>query len=150
MGGLLSLLLIPMNENSSIFSTNYTLSLLMPVMLWGAMRCGYKLMSIIWTPVLLVSIHYFYRYIPLQQGYDIQLAITSSSYLVFSFVVIYMSMLATRQRAINMRSAGWRFSTRWYTCRTCGRFRAIWLNHRGQRSAYYVFLSWKFWGGTTA
>ena len=104
MGGLLSLLLIPMNENSSIFSTNYTLSLLMPVMLWGAMRCGYKLMSIIWTPVLLVSIHYFYRYIPLQQGYDIQLAITSSSYLVFSFVVIYMSMLATRQRAINMRS----------------------------------------------
>jgi hypothetical protein len=104
LGGLLSLLLAPMNENSSIFSTNYTLSLLMPVMLWGAMRFGYKLMSIIWTPVLLVSIHYYYRYIPLHQGYDIQLAITSSSYLVFSFVVIYMSMLATRQRAINIRS----------------------------------------------
>lgn len=104
LGGLLSLLLAPMNENSSIFSTNYTLSLLMPVMLWGAMRFGYKLMSIIWTPVLLVSIHYYYRYIPLHQGYDVQLAITSSSYLVFSFVVIYMSMLATRQRAINIRS----------------------------------------------
>jgi EAL domain-containing protein (putative c-di-GMP-specific phosphodiesterase class I)/GGDEF domain-containing protein len=104
LGGLLSLLLAPMNENSSIFSTNYTLSLLMPVMLWGAMRFGYKLMSIIWTPVLLVSIHYYYRYIPLHQGYDVQLAITSSSYLVFSFVVTYMSMLATRQRAINIRS----------------------------------------------
>lgn len=104
LGGLLSLLLVPMNENSSIFSTNYTLSLLMPVMLWGAMRFGYKLMSIIWTPVLLVSIHYYYRYIPLHQGYDVQLAITSSSYLVFSFVVTYMSMLATRQRAINIRS----------------------------------------------
>lgn len=104
LGGLLSLLLIPMNENSTIFSTNYTLSLLMPVMLWGAMRFGYKLMSIIWTPVLLVSIHYFYRYIPAGQGYDVQLAITSSSYLVFSFVVIYMSMLATRQRAVNIRS----------------------------------------------
>ncbi|MDX7178687.1 sensor domain-containing phosphodiesterase, partial [Klebsiella pneumoniae] len=49
-------------------------------------------------------IHYFYRYIPVNQGYDIQLAITSSSYLVFSFVVIYMSMLATRQRAVNKRS----------------------------------------------
>ncbi len=61
-------------------------------------------MSIIWTPVLLVSIHYFYHYIPLNQGYDIQLAITSSSYLVFSFVVIYMAMLATRQRSINIRS----------------------------------------------
>lgn len=104
LGGLLSLLLVPMNENSSIFSTNYTLSLLMPVMLWAAMRFGYKLVSLIWTPVLLVSIHYFYRYIPLHQGYDIQLAITSSSYLVFSFVVIYMSMLATHQRTVNQRS----------------------------------------------
>jgi GGDEF domain-containing protein len=101
LGGLLSLLLLPMNENSSIFTTNYTLSLLMPVMLWGAMRFGYKLISLIWTPILLVSIHYFYRYIPVNAGYDIQLAITSSSYLVFSFVVIYMSMLATRQRAVN-------------------------------------------------
>ena len=104
LGGLLSLLLLPMNENSSIFTTNYTLSLLMPVMLWGAMRFGYKLISIIWIPILLVSIHYFYRYIPVNQGYDIQLAITSSSYLVFSFVVIYMSMLATRQRAVNKRA----------------------------------------------
>jgi FOG: EAL domain len=104
MSSLLTLLLLPMNENSSIFSTNYTLSLLMPVMLWAAMRFGYKLMSIIWTPVLLVSIHYFYRYIPHQSGYDVQLAITSSSYLVFSFVVIYMSMLATRQRAVNIRA----------------------------------------------
>ncbi|MEG9740874.1 EAL domain-containing protein, partial [Enterobacter roggenkampii] len=101
LGGLLSLLLLPINESSSIFTTNYTLSLLMPVMLWGAMRFGYKLISLIWTPILLVSIHYFYRYIPVNAGYDIQLAITSSSYLVFSFVVIYMSMLATRQRAVN-------------------------------------------------
>ena len=104
LAGLLSLLLLPMNENSSIFTTNYTLSLLMPVMLWGAMRFGYKPISLIWIPILLVSIHYFYRYIPVNQGYDIQLAITSSSYLVFSFVVIYMSMLATRQRAVNKRS----------------------------------------------
>lgn len=104
LGGLLVMLLLPMNANSSIFSTNYTLSLLMPVMLWGAMRFGYKLMSLIWTPVLLVSIHFFYHYIPVQEGYGIQAAITSSSYLVFSFVVTYMSMLATRQRAINIRS----------------------------------------------
>jgi len=104
LGGLLSLLLIPLSDTSTIFSTNYTLSLLMPLMLWGAMRFGYKLMSLIWTPVLMVAIHYFYRYIPLGQGYDIQLAITSSSYLVFSFVVIYMSMLATRQRVITLHA----------------------------------------------
>lgn len=34
---LLGLLLMPLNDTSTIFSTNYTLSLLMPVMLWG--RC---------------------------------------------------------------------------------------------------------------
>lgn len=103
-GILLGMLLWPMNENSSIFSTNYTLSLLMPVMLWGSMRFGYKLMSLFWTPVLIVSIHYFYRYIPLSEGYDIQLTITSSSYLVFTFVVVYMGMLATRQRAISIHA----------------------------------------------
>lgn len=145
LGGLLLLLLIPMNENSSIFTTNYTLSLLMPVMLWGAMRFGYRLTSLIWTPVLLVSIHYFYRYIPVNQGYDIQLAITSSSYLVFSFVVVYMSMLSTRQRAVNKRSAGWRSSTRLSICLTCGRCYAIWPGTRGRRSVYCVFLNWKYW-----
>ncbi|MDY1035950.1 bifunctional diguanylate cyclase/phosphodiesterase [Lelliottia sp. CFBP8978] len=103
-GGLLILLLVPVSESSSIFSTNYTLSLMMSVMLWGSMRFGYKLMTLIWTPVLILSIHYFYRYVPLYQGYDIQLAITSSSYLVYSFVVIYMAILATRQRAIIRRA----------------------------------------------
>ncbi|MCT7036750.1 MASE1 domain-containing protein, partial [Salmonella enterica] len=37
---LMSMLCMPLNEQSSIFSTNYTLSLLLPVMLWGAMRYG--------------------------------------------------------------------------------------------------------------
>lgn len=105
LASLLCLLLFPMSDNSSIFSTNYTLSLLMPLMLWGSMRFGYKLISILWTPVLMVAIHYFYRYIPPGEGYDIQLAITSSSYLVFSFVVIYMAMLATRQREITRHAS---------------------------------------------
>lgn len=104
-GALLALLLWPINENSTIFSTNYTLSLLMPVMLWGSMRFGYRLMSLIWTPVLIISIHYFYRYIPWTQGYDLQLTITTSSYLVFTFVVVYMAVLATRQRAITTRAS---------------------------------------------
>ncbi|MDI5303818.1 methyltransferase domain-containing protein, partial [Salmonella enterica subsp. enterica serovar Anatum] len=42
-----------LTDNSSIFSTNYTLSLLLPVMLWGAMRYGYKFISIIWAVVLI-------------------------------------------------------------------------------------------------
>jgi hypothetical protein len=43
---LLVLLLMPLNSTSTIFSTNYTLSLLMPVMLWGAMRFGYRFISL--------------------------------------------------------------------------------------------------------
>lgn len=100
---LLVLLLMPLNGQSTIFSTNYTLSLLMPVMLWGAMRFGYRCIAIIWTPVLIIIIHFHYRYLPLAPGYDNQLAITSSSYLVFSFVIACMAMLATQQRLIYAR-----------------------------------------------
>lgn len=100
----LGLLLMPGSESGTIFSTNYTLSLLMPVMLWGSMRYGYRFISLIWTPLLIVAIHFHYCYLPVNQGYDIQLAITSSSYLVFSFIIAYMSMLATCQRRIHVRA----------------------------------------------
>ena len=40
LGALLLLLCMPLNEKSTIFSTNYTLSLLLPLMMWGAMRYG--------------------------------------------------------------------------------------------------------------
>ncbi|VTN10798.1 Cyclic di-GMP phosphodiesterase YfgF [Raoultella terrigena] len=80
---LLVLLLIPLSNTSTIFSTNYTLSLLMPVMLWGAMRFGYRFIAMVWTPVLILIIHFHDRYLPFSMGYNNQLAITSSSYLVF-------------------------------------------------------------------
>lgn len=100
---LLVLLLMPLSHSSTIFSTNYTLSLLMPVMLWGAMRFGYRFISLIWPLVLIVVIHFHYRYLPLSPIYNNQLAITSSSYLVFSFIIAYMAMLATQQRVIYAR-----------------------------------------------
>ncbi|MGU3523768.1 EAL domain-containing protein [Enterobacteriaceae bacterium C23F] len=100
---IIGLLFIPDANAASIFTTNYTLSLLLPVMLWGAMRFGYRLMSIVWTLVLIVTIHFYYRYLPLYPSYSNQLAITSSSYLVFSFIVMYMAMLATQQRRIHAR-----------------------------------------------
>ncbi|WP_039055859.1 EAL domain-containing protein [Enterobacter sp. Bisph1] len=102
--GILLLLLMPMNKNSSIFSTNYTLSLLLPVMLWGSMRYGYRFISLVWTPLLIISIHFFYRYLPRVPAYDVQLAIASSSYLVFSFIILAMAMMATRQRVVNERA----------------------------------------------
>lgn len=101
---LMTMLCMPLNENSSIFSTNYTLSLLLPVMLWGAMRYGYRFISLIWSAVLITAIHYYQSYMPYYSGYDTQLTITSSSYLVFSFIVSYMAVLATRQRIVSGRA----------------------------------------------
>ena len=102
--GLMVMLCMPLHHNSSIFSTNYTLSLILPVMLWGAVRYGYRFMSLIWAPVLVISIHYFNGYIPLFIDYDTQLAITSSSYLVYSFIIIFISVLTMQQRLINRRA----------------------------------------------
>ncbi|XPE42514.1 MASE1 domain-containing protein [Shigella flexneri] len=48
-----------------IFSTNYTLSLLLPLMMWGAMRYGYKLISLLSAVVLMISIHSYQNYIPI-------------------------------------------------------------------------------------
>jgi len=101
---LLSLLLLPINENSTLFSTNYTLSLVLPVALWGAMRFGYRFMSLLWAPVLIAIVHFHPSYLPWSPVYSRQMAITSSSYLVFTFIVIYMAMLCTRQRQANERS----------------------------------------------
>jgi len=101
---LMTLLCMPLNVNSSIFSTNYTLSLLLPVMLWGAMRYGYRFISLVWTPVLIIAICHYQSYTPYYAGYDVQLAITSSSFLVFSFIVNYIAVLATRQRVVNGRA----------------------------------------------
>ncbi|MCS2157021.1 EAL domain-containing protein [Scandinavium sp. H11S7] len=100
---IMGLLYIPVANSASIFTTNYTLSLLLPVMLWGSMRFGYRLMSVVWTIVLIGSIHFYYRYMPSYPSYSNQLAITSSSYLVFSFIVVYMAMLSTQQRYIHAR-----------------------------------------------
>lgn len=99
----LGLLLLPMANTTSIFTTNYSLSLLLPVMLWGAMRFGYRLISLAWTLVLIVCIHFYYCYMPPYPSYSNQLAILSSSYLVSSFIVVCMAMLATQQRATHDR-----------------------------------------------
>lgn len=67
LGTLLLLLCMPLNEKSTIFSTNYTLSLLLPLMMWGAMRYGYKFISLLWAVVLMISIHSYQNYIPFIQ-----------------------------------------------------------------------------------
>lgn len=102
--GLVMLLLMPLTENSSLLSTNYTLSLILPVMLWGSMRFGYRFMSLLWALLLALFVHYYYRYLPAYSGYDVQLAIASSCYLVYSIIILSVALLATRQRQLHERA----------------------------------------------
>lgn len=101
--GIFSMLMIPLDNASTIFSTNYTLSLLLPIMLWGSMRFGYRFISVAWTLMVIVALHFHYHYVPRGAGYSVLLAITSSSFLVFSFIIAYMAMLSSRQRTIHER-----------------------------------------------
>lgn len=101
---LIALLLVPLNNSNTIFNSNYTLSLLLPVMLWGAMRFGVIFITAVWTPVIILLTHYFSRYIPDYQGFDIQLAIASSSFAVFSCIIIFMALVSTRQRELHTRA----------------------------------------------
>ncbi|MGY6028369.1 EAL domain-containing protein [Phytobacter sp. AG2a] len=102
--GLAMLLLMPLSENSTIFSTNYTLSLLLPVMLWGSMRYGYRFMSMLWAVLLTLFVHYYSRYLPKYAGYDVQLAIASSCYLVYTVIILCVALMSTRQRRLHERA----------------------------------------------
>jgi hypothetical protein len=122
----------------------------MPVMLWGAMRFGYRFISLIWTPVLIAVIHFHYRYLPVYPSYNTQLAITSSSYLVFSFIVAYTAMLATQQRLIYARVRQMAFLdpvVHMPNLRALSRA----LNGTSWSTlCFCAFLSWNCWAATTA
>lgn len=98
---LVGLLVLPAPDDYTIFNTNYTFTLLLPVMIWGAMRFGYLFSIIAWTLILLLLSHYYYRYLPGHQDYELQLAITSSCYAVFSLSIFVMAIVTTRQRVIH-------------------------------------------------
>ncbi len=98
--GLQYQLLEPSTDCSAVFSTNYTLSLLLPVMLWGSMRYGFRFMSLVWPPLLILAIHFFYRILPCFPSRDMQLAIVSSRYLTFTFMILVLAGVASRRRAV--------------------------------------------------
>jgi len=51
------LLTVPGEKNTSLFTTSYTLSLLLPVMLWGAIRFGYLFISLVWSLLITSDIY---------------------------------------------------------------------------------------------
>ncbi|MGP3592137.1 EAL domain-containing protein [Vagococcus sp. WN89Y] len=101
--GIVMVLLMPQSNTSALFNTNYTLSLLLPIMLWGSLRYGFRFMSLILAPMLGFFVHDFSSRSGIP-GNEIHLVVFSSSYLVFSFIVLSMAVVATRQRRVHERA----------------------------------------------
>lgn len=101
---IVAMLLMPPIKASSLFNTNYMLSLLLPVMLWGSLRYGFCFMSLILAPLLGFSLRYFYYYLPGLPAKETHLAVVSSSFLVFSFIILSIALIATRQRLVHERA----------------------------------------------
>lgn len=101
---LTSLLIMPIGDSTSIFNTDYTLTLLLPVMLWGAMRFGYLFITNIWTLMLIVLCNGFHNYLPPDMGFQLHLAIASSCYAVFSITIYIMALVTTRQRFLHAKA----------------------------------------------
>lgn len=98
---LVCLLILPLGDSTSIFRTDYTLTLILPVMLWGAMRFGFLFITNIWTIILIILCSGFYRYLPPDMGFQLHLAIASSCYAIFSITIYMMASVTTRQRFLH-------------------------------------------------
>lgn len=101
---LVNLLLLPDSQTGSIFKTDYTLTLILPVMLWGAMRFGYLFITTIWSIILLVLCSGFHNYLLPDIGFQLHLAIATSCYAVFSLTIYTMAAVTTRQRLLHSKA----------------------------------------------
>lgn len=102
---LVGVLLVPSGDSPTIFATDYTLTLILPVMLWGAMRFGFLFITTVWTIILIILCDGFPNYLPPDMGFQLHLAIASSSYAVFSITIYMMAAVTTRQRFLHAKAS---------------------------------------------
>lgn len=108
------------------------------------MRYGYRFISLLWAPVLIIAIHNYRSFTPYYSGYDVQLAITSSSFLVFSFIVNYMAVLATRQRIVSSRARRLAFLDPVVHLPNLRALNRALRSAPGQHCVFCAFLNWNF------
>ncbi|WP_435952585.1 EAL domain-containing protein [Dryocola sp. BD626] len=101
---LVTMLMLPIGDSTSIFRTDYTLTLILPVMLWGAMRFGFLFITNFWTAILIILCSGFHNYLPPDMGFELHLAIASSCYAVFSITIYMMAAVTTRQRFLHAKA----------------------------------------------
>lgn len=100
---MLVMLCIPANDSTNIFFTDYTVTLLLPLMLFGAMRYGYQLTSLVWSAsviTLLINYDGFVQWDNLAHS----LALIMSMMVMFTLTIILMAAVNTRQRRLYIKT----------------------------------------------
>ncbi|MDH2894867.1 sensor domain-containing phosphodiesterase [Rahnella variigena] len=84
---------------TKILLSDYTLTLLFPVMLFGALRYGYYFISIVWSITLTVLFYNYQGFIS-ETGFVHNLVFVSALMLVYTITLLLMSALSSRQRLL--------------------------------------------------
>ncbi|MEW7312180.1 EAL domain-containing protein [Buttiauxella gaviniae] len=102
---LLTVLMVwPRSHTLTLMNSVYTLTLLLPVMIWGTLRLGHAAISMIWWVVLIVLCNNFQSYIPEEADYKLHIAVATSSFAAFSITIILMAINISRQRVLNIKT----------------------------------------------
>lgn len=99
------LLLNPLSAVNTIFNTDFTLILMLPVMLWGAMRFGFLFIINVWTMLLILLSAKSDHFLSPDIGIELHLAIVASCNAVFSVTIYLMAAVTTRQRILHNKSS---------------------------------------------
>jgi len=94
---LLTMLLQVASNQQNLLTTDYGLPLILPLMLWAAMRFGYLFTSLVWALLLIALYQLRDRFLHPDTG-PYQLAVISANLLVFSLSLLLMAAITTRQR----------------------------------------------------
>ena len=87
-------------DNLDVFFSIYSLILLFPLMLWGAIKIGHLFTMLVWTIVLIILGKHNDSYIASDVNFMLHQALVSTLIFVFSLPIVIMGVLAkfTRQR----------------------------------------------------
>ncbi len=100
---LLVMLLLMQQSEDNLLASDYGLPLLLPLMLWSAMRFGYLFTSLSWAVLLVVLYQLRDRFLcPETEPYH--LAVMSANLLVFSLTILMMAAISTHQRRILLKT----------------------------------------------
>ncbi|WP_143354521.1 sensor domain-containing phosphodiesterase [Erwinia amylovora] len=104
MATLLIMLTLFRASKENLLTTEYGLPLLLPLMLWCALRFGYLFTSINWGMLLVVLYQLRDRFMNLGAMEPFNLLVMSAYLLVFTLTILLMSAISTRQRRLLVRA----------------------------------------------